>query len=391
MGRGRGGRNVSESTMEQPKRVKLSDQQLLAKGKDLTRKLGALKIVKRDLSAKTRAAKEDRVRIENEIEALREELESGYELRPQGDLFAQDIVARPDPTPDPTLPKDQAAAALGKVAEVAGLKGPSDPHDYLGVAAEIDKCSVCESTQADLVHHGGDPAVAALKPHAFVAPVTTVEGEVITCDFGGCSRPDGHDVHACDHGVSPSEWCNGCKTTTEAARTPHPFASVMVAEVDTCAVCTSAHAGARIPRIHQVPPPVEKASAPLERACPSCKQGTCIVHAHPFRGEEGGRCPTCDKVAKAKIHRAPEGGWPEPVAEADVVRMPAEGYQDETQGTIGAPAEAQAPPPVTKPGNGHGKRKPKAHAQARRGPLQRTSQRKPASPSKRTSRARAAH
>lgn len=385
MGRGRG-RNVSESTMDQPKRVKLSDGQLLAKGKELTRKLGALKIVKRDLSAKTRAAKEDRVRIENEIEALREELESGYELRPQGDLFAQDIVT----STDPTLPKDQAAAALGKVAEAAGdapaTPSPSEPHAYRN-AADIGgaPCDFCGAPEADLVHHGGDPAV---QPHAFVPPAAPLEGEVITCEFNGCSRPDAHDVHACDHGVSLAEWCNGCKTSVEAARQPHPFKGVLVGDAEKCVECTSPHASARI---HQLPAPAaEKATAAVERLCSACRQGTCIVHAHPFDGEEDGRCRRCDKVAKAKIHRAPEDGWPMPVVAADAMRVSAEGYQDQAEGTVtGVPAEASAAPP-NKPGNGHTKRKPKVHAQARRGPLHRAAQRKPAPSSKRGHGARAA-
>jgi uncharacterized protein YjbJ (UPF0337 family) len=147
------GRRKRETTMERPVPVKLRDEQLLAKAREMTSKLTTLKGLRRELSTNTRKAKEDIKALEGEVEQLRGEIADGFEMRPQGDLFAQDTVVGDDGK----VPKGQAAQALGKIAEAAGEKKPTEPHAYEGVAAEVDRCKVCESTFMDPVHHGGDP------------------------------------------------------------------------------------------------------------------------------------------------------------------------------------------------------------------------------------------
>jgi hypothetical protein len=131
--------------MDKPVRVRLSDDQLLDKSRSLGRKYSLLKALKRELKDATATKRKAIRETELELDALHEEINTGFEERPQGDLFAQ----------------AEAQKALHDVAAVAGEGAaplPSEPHEFkasrLATKGDTppDECQVCGSTASDPVH-----------------------------------------------------------------------------------------------------------------------------------------------------------------------------------------------------------------------------------------------
>jgi hypothetical protein len=159
--------------LEAPLRVRLTDDARARKAHELAVIGLSIRGHKRKLSNDARETKQEIARLEKDRAELEDQLIADEEMRPQGELFVGN-----------TPSKEEAAAALGKVAVVAGEVRPSDPHAFEavgGAGLPGQMCKHCGSGQGDPVH-----APAA---HDFLAD-GAVEG---VCSL--CGGPKASLVH----------------------------------------------------------------------------------------------------------------------------------------------------------------------------------------------------
>jgi hypothetical protein len=150
--------------LEAPVRVRLTDEARSRKAHELAVIGLSIRGHKRKLSTDSRATKQEIARLEKERTELEDQLIADEELRPQGELFVGN-----------TPTKEEAAAALGKVAAAAGEVKPSDPHAFDAVGGSGlpgQMCKHCGSGKDDPVH--------APVRHEFVAD-GAVEGVCSLC------------------------------------------------------------------------------------------------------------------------------------------------------------------------------------------------------------------
>jgi hypothetical protein len=156
----RGRRDQAVLPLEQPVRVKLTDDDRAAKGHQMAVKRLALRAVKRDLKRHTRGAKEELARLEKEIDDLADALVFDEEIRKQGDLRLEG--------------KTEATPILATVAQVAEGKAPpksalpSEAHTFVPDRKGDGTCFGCGSSKADPVH--GTAAATAGNGKASTAP-----------------------------------------------------------------------------------------------------------------------------------------------------------------------------------------------------------------------------
>lgn len=148
----RGRRDQAALPLEQPVRVKLTDDERAAKGHQMAVKRHALRAVKRDLKRQVRGAKEEVQRLEKEMDDIADALVFDEEIRRQGDLRLDG--------------KAEATPILATVAQVAAGAAPpkptlpSEPHTYVPDGKGDGNCFACGSSKGDPVH-GTAPATAS--------------------------------------------------------------------------------------------------------------------------------------------------------------------------------------------------------------------------------------